>query len=85
MIVGSNSLQIYENLLKNELMPLINQSLTVHPHQEIIWLLQSPTIEQRTPNVYNAIHNKKIKMFNNKIRHIFKYVVFQVLIFLNVI
>lgn len=72
MIVGTNSLQIYENLLQNELMPLVNKSLTAHPHQEIIWLLQSPSNEQRTPSIYNAIHNEKITMFNNKIRHVFK-------------
>ncbi len=63
------TIEMYEKLLENELMPLINKSLNVHPHQEIIWLQQSPTIESfHSGNVNPELIGK----YNQKIRRIFK-------------
>ncbi|XP_046459076.1 uncharacterized protein LOC124205659 [Daphnia pulex] len=60
---------MYEKLLENELMPLINKSLNAHPRQEIIWLQQSPTIQTfRSGSVYPEL----IAKYNQKIRRIFK-------------
>ncbi|XP_057368637.1 uncharacterized protein LOC130689715 [Daphnia carinata] len=59
----------FENLLGNELMPLINRSLTVHSHQEIVWLSQSRTTQTfSSKNVYSPL----IEKYNEKIHHIFK-------------
>jgi hypothetical protein len=50
-------------------MPLINKSLNAHPHQEIVWLQQSPTIQTfRSGSVYPEL----IAKYNQKIRRIFK-------------
>jgi hypothetical protein len=63
------TIEMYEKLLKNELMPLINKSLNAHPLQEIIWLQQSPTIQTfHSENVYPEM----IAKYNQKIRCIFK-------------
>ncbi len=63
------TIEMYEKLLENELMPLINKSLTAHPHQQIIWLQQSPTIQTfRSGSVYPEM----IAKYNQKIRRIFK-------------
>jgi hypothetical protein len=62
------SKKMYEKLLENELMPLINKSLNAHPHQEIVWLQQSPTIQTFRGRVYTEL----IAKYNQKIRRIFK-------------
>ncbi|KZS14700.1 Uncharacterized protein APZ42_020092 [Daphnia magna] len=62
-------LEQYENLLENELMPLINQSLTIHPHQEIVWLTQSRTTETFSSG---KVYSHFVKKYNEKIHHIFK-------------
>ncbi len=63
------TIEMYEQLLENELMPLINNSLNAHPHQEIVWLQQSPTIQTfRSGSVYPEL----IAKYNQKIRRIFK-------------
>ncbi len=63
------TIEMYEQLLENELMPLINKSLNAHPHLEIVWLQQSPTIQTfRSGSVYPEL----IAKYNQKIRRIFK-------------
>jgi hypothetical protein len=62
------TIEMYEQLLENELMPLINKSLNAHPHQEIVWLQQSPTIQTFRGRVYTEL----IAKYNQKIRRIFK-------------
>ncbi len=62
------SLEMFEKLLENELMPLINKSLNAHPRQEIVWLQQSPTIQLFRGKVYTEL----IVKYNQKIRRIFK-------------
>jgi hypothetical protein len=63
------SKKMYEKLLENELMPLINKSLNAHPHQEIVWLQQSPTIQTfQSGSVYPEL----IAKYNKEIRRIFK-------------
>jgi hypothetical protein len=65
----NSTIEMYEQLLENELMPLINKSLNAHPHQEIVWLQQSPTIQTfRSGSVYPEL----IAKYNQKIRRIFK-------------
>jgi hypothetical protein len=68
---------MYENLLENELIPLLKQSLTVHPQLEIIWLRQSLTIEQFSPvenQVPYGIYPDKIKKYNAIVYRILKYI-----------
>jgi hypothetical protein len=63
------TIEMYEKLLENELMPLINKSLNAHPNQEIVWLQQSSTIESfHSGKVYPEL----IAKYNQKIRRIFK-------------
>jgi hypothetical protein len=62
-------MEMYEKLLENELMPLINKSLVLHPYQEIIWLQQSPTIENFNSG---SVNPEMIAKYNKKIRRIFK-------------
>jgi hypothetical protein len=68
---------MYEKLLEDELVPLLKRSLAVHPHQEIIWLRQSLTIEQFSRyegQIAYGIHPDKIKKYNAIISRILKYV-----------
>ena len=65
----NNSLETYETLLERDLMPLINQSLTIHPHQEIVWLRQSPTGADR---FHREIDAETIIMYNTVIHRIFR-------------
>jgi hypothetical protein len=51
-------------------MPLINQSLTVHPHLEIVWLRQSPTGADRFSREIDA---ETIIMYNKVMHRIFRY------------
>ena len=66
------TLKTYENLLENELAPLIKQSLSAHPHQEMIWLKPSLTIEHHT-NCLNSLHQDKMKKYTDILPRIFKY------------
>jgi hypothetical protein len=66
----ADSFRTYEKLLEKQLMPLINQSLTVHPRQEIVWLLQSLTSMDR---VNRGFYPETIRMYNNAVRLILKY------------
>ncbi len=57
-------------------MPLLKQSLAVHPQQEIIWLRQSLTIEQLSTvenQVAYGIYPDKIKKYNAILPRILKY------------
>ncbi|EFX67892.1 hypothetical protein DAPPUDRAFT_260933 [Daphnia pulex] len=65
----ADSFRTYEKLLEKQLMPLINQSLTVHPRQEIVWLLQSLTSMDR---VNRGFYPETIRMYNNAVRLILK-------------
>lgn len=51
-------------------MPLINQTLTVHPHLEIVWLRQSPTGADRFSREIDA---ETIIMYNKVMHRIFRY------------
>jgi hypothetical protein len=72
----TNSLETYETLFTRIFLPLINETLTRHPHQEIVWLLQSPTMEYMGPGADNTNCNDvtpdKIIKYNQVIRRIFK-------------
>jgi hypothetical protein len=71
----TSSLEMYEKLMEDELVPLLKQSLTTHPHQEIIWLRQSLTIEQLSPHenqVAYGIYPDKIKKYNAILPRVFK-------------
>lgn len=71
----TSNLEMYEGLLKNHLFPLINESLRVHPEQQIVWLNQSPTLEVLGPSADRATHGfspEKISLYNHHIRRIFK-------------
>jgi hypothetical protein len=61
---------MYETLMEKDLMPLINQSLTVHPHLEIVWLRQSPTGADRFSREIDA---KTIIMYNKVMHRIIRY------------
>jgi hypothetical protein len=77
MIASNNvTFEMYERLLVNELVPLMKKSLLVHPHQEIIWLKQSLTIEQLAPADENhiTICPDKIKKYVAIVPRIFKYI-----------
>ncbi|XP_046451378.1 uncharacterized protein LOC124199581 isoform X2 [Daphnia pulex] len=64
-----NSFQTYQKLLDTYLVPLINQSLNINPHQEIIWLRQSAT----TMGQFNrGFYPETVKMFNNAVHQSFK-------------
>jgi hypothetical protein len=62
----------YENLLENELAPLMKQSLAAHPHQELIWLKPSLTIERHATSD-NSLHQDKMKRYTDILPRIFKY------------
>ena len=68
----TNSLQMYMELMQSDLVPLINQSLAAHRHQEIVWLQQSLTINcigSCNPRVgYDQVYAEKIFNFNEAIR-----------------
>ena len=68
----TNSLQMYMELMQSDLVPLINQSLAAHRHQEIVWLQQSLTINcirSCNPRVgYDQVYSKKIFNYNEAIR-----------------
>ena len=66
------TLKMYENLLENELAPLMKQSLAAHPHQELIWLKPSLTIEHHA-NSLNSLHQDKMKKYTDILPRIFKY------------
>ncbi|XP_046638266.1 N-acetylneuraminate 9-O-acetyltransferase-like isoform X3 [Daphnia pulicaria] len=71
----TSSLEMYEKLMEDELVPLLKQSLTTHPHQEIIWLRQSLTIEQLSPHenqVAYGIYPDKIQKYNAILPRVFK-------------
>lgn len=74
----SKNLQEYEKLLEHVLLPLIKQSLAVHPHQEIIWLYQSPTnyylsrVLETANKMEEVSSNTMIPHYNRSIRRIFK-------------
>jgi hypothetical protein len=56
------SFETYQTLLENELVPLMKKSLAVHPHQEIIWLKPSHTIERNVNSVI-PVYQDKIKKY----------------------
>ena len=70
----TDSFRIYENLLEKELKPLIKQSLTVHSHQEIVWLSQSLTSMDK---FNRGFYPETIRMFNDAIRRILLKLGFQ--------
>ncbi len=77
-MAGNNvTFEMYEKLVENDLAPLMKKSLLVHPHQEIIWLKQSTTIEHiMTLNSAYKPHPDKIKRYNSILPRIFKYAVY---------
>ncbi|KAI9552440.1 hypothetical protein GHT06_022806 [Daphnia sinensis] len=71
----TKSLQEYERLFVENFLPFINQSLTLHPQQKIVWLLQNPTIEYASPSAdrkVRIIDPDKIVQYNSVIRRIFR-------------
>lgn len=71
----THSLSQYEQLLEDELMPLIQQSLIAHPDQEIIWLRQSSISDYNGPSgdrEGHAIDSEKIHKYNLAVTRILK-------------
>lgn len=71
----TTNLEDYTQLLEQDLLPAINENLSVHPSQEIVWLHQSPTIDYLGPGADRKNHDvnaNKILQFNRQIRHIFR-------------
>ncbi len=68
---------MYEKLLKNELAPLMKQSLAAHPHQEIIWMKPSLTIEHHSNGPDSSLHQDKMKKYTDILPRIFKYNILQ--------
>lgn len=75
--------QSFQEIVEKDLLPALLNYLNVHPHKEIIWMLQSPSTDLLRPitsNPHNIIiHVKKIHDYNNIIRRIFKYWLYQFL------
>ena len=72
----TNCLETFETHLTRIFLSLINETLTRYPHQEIVWLLQSPTMEYVGPGADNAnrrVTPDRIIKYNQVIRRIFKW------------
>ncbi|XP_057368116.1 uncharacterized protein LOC130689121 [Daphnia carinata] len=73
--VGTNDvspdLETFVSLLEGELLPLIKKSLAAHPQQKIVWLHQSRTVEEMTPDFYD-IYADDIDKYNKEIRRVFR-------------
>lgn len=68
----SSSLETYVSLLEDKLLPLIKNSLAAHRRQKIVWLHQSRTVVEMTPDAYD-IYPDQIDKYNDEIRRVFKY------------
>ena len=66
---------MYEQLLEKKLVPLINESLAAHPHLEVVWMKQGPTVDYLGPSLDRMVHDivyDKILKYNDKIVRILK-------------
>jgi hypothetical protein len=64
---------MYETMLENELVPLMEINLAVHPGQEIIWLKPSHAIEFYVRNSEPLYHDR-IKKYADILPRILKYI-----------
>lgn len=65
----------FENILKNRLLPVLQESLNAHPHQKIIWLSQTASLDlfgHITPRAPVEIDLRKIDLYNKISRRAFK-------------
>jgi hypothetical protein len=64
-------------IVKKDLLPVLLNYLKIHPQKQIIWMLQSPSIDLLGPisseSANLIIHVKKIIDYNYIIRSVFKY------------
>jgi hypothetical protein len=69
--------QSFQEIVEKGLLPALLNYFNVHPHKEIIWMLQNPSTDLLGPitsDPHNIIiHVKKIHDYNNIIMRIFKY------------
>jgi hypothetical protein len=72
------SFETYQTLLENELVPVMEKSLAVHPQQEIIWLKPSHAIELHALNSEPLYHDR-IKKYADILPRILKYTVYPIL------
>lgn len=74
----ASRLEDYEYILERILLPLMKQSLKVNPHQQIIWVHQSPTNDYVGPSFTESsltvaiVNNEKIQHYNQSIRRILR-------------
>ncbi|KZS01920.1 Uncharacterized protein APZ42_001255 [Daphnia magna] len=62
---------MYVSLLEDKLLPLVEKSLAAHHRrQKMVWLYQSRTVEETTPDAYD-IYPDQIDKYNNEIRRVF--------------
>ncbi|KAI9562641.1 hypothetical protein GHT06_010095 [Daphnia sinensis] len=73
--VGTNdvthNLETFVSLVEDKLLPLIKKSLAAHPQQKIVWLYQSRTVLEMTPDFYD-IYPDDIDKYNNEIRRVLR-------------
>lgn len=74
----ATSLEEYEHVLANVLLPVMKQSLNANPFQEIIWVHANPINDYVGP-IYTAfsfnvavVNNHKLIKYNKSIRRILK-------------
>ncbi|KZS04101.1 Uncharacterized protein APZ42_033030 [Daphnia magna] len=76
----TKGLQEYETLFVENVLPFVNRSLTLHPQQKIVWLLQNPTMEYAGPSAdrkVRVINPEKIVQYNSVIRRIFNFSIYR--------
>ena len=67
--------RLFDDIVLQDLLPVLTQCLDNHPRLQIVWLYQTPTTDLVGPvkDVRNIIiHMHKIRNFNNVIRRILK-------------
>jgi hypothetical protein len=72
-VLNNVTFQMYEALLKKELVPLMEMNLAVHPGQKIIWLKPSHAIEFYVRNSEPLFHDR-IKKYADILPRILKYI-----------
>lgn len=64
-----NNFTLYEKLIEQYLIPIINISMKFYPHQQIIWLRLHTSVDQFYPG---SFYNEIIDMYNNALSRLLK-------------
>lgn len=71
----------FEQLLEQDLLPVLQGYLIAHPHRQLVWLMQTPTLDNhvslpREIDQYQEVHFDNIRRYNEFTRRILKYIMF---------